>query len=92
MIIITREIFTVLITMMEIIQKWSEISRKKTLIDTHETQKRRSLKRIKGLKFLSVRKILQKLKLNNDNYNNNDNERNFHCSYYNGVASRIPQN
>ena len=44
--------------MMEIIQKWSEISRKKTLIDTQETQKRRSLKRIKGLEFLSVRKML----------------------------------
>ena len=38
MIIITREIFTVLITMMEIIQKWSEISPKKT-IDTQETKK-----------------------------------------------------
>ena len=38
MIIITREIFTVLITMMEIIQKWIEISRKKT-IDTQETKK-----------------------------------------------------
>ena len=38
MIIITREIFIVLITMMEIIQKWSEISRKKT-IDTQETKK-----------------------------------------------------
>ena len=61
-------------------------------MDTQETQKRHSLKRRKGLEFLSVRKILQKLKLNNDNYNNNDNERNFHCSYHNDVASRIPQN